>query len=157
MHLHKQECMSHTQEKARSRPSQKGGGRKEAFQVLVHVCNPRTQEAEAGESQVWDQPGLHKTLVSEKKNPKGVGVGKGSLWQSIHDTVTSLSTHQVGRLFYLALSALNQEQDTDGLENKGRTAVCADHRLSGFWEVLGALGDTGFMQCSCQLCRRSQA
>jgi hypothetical protein len=35
--------------------------------ILVHVCNPNTQEAEAGESQVPGQSGLHSETVSEHK------------------------------------------------------------------------------------------
>jgi hypothetical protein len=35
---------------------------------MGHACNPRTQEAEAGESQVPDQPGLHNEALSEKQN-----------------------------------------------------------------------------------------
>jgi hypothetical protein len=35
---------------------------------MVHACNPSTQEAEAEESQVQGQPGLHRETLSLKKN-----------------------------------------------------------------------------------------
>jgi hypothetical protein len=35
--------------------------------MVVHMCYPSTQEAEAGESQVPVQPGLHRDSVSKKK------------------------------------------------------------------------------------------
>jgi hypothetical protein len=36
--------------------------------MLAHVCNPSTQEAEEGGSQVWGQQ--RKTLVSKKKKKR---------------------------------------------------------------------------------------
>jgi hypothetical protein len=32
---------------------------------VAHNCNPSTQEAEAGELQVQDQPGLHSETLSQ--------------------------------------------------------------------------------------------
>jgi hypothetical protein len=39
--------------------------------VVLHACNPSTQESEAGESQVQVQPGLKSKLLSQKKK-KGI-------------------------------------------------------------------------------------
>jgi hypothetical protein len=33
--------------------------------MVAHTCNPSTQEAEAGESQVQDQPRLHSKTLSQ--------------------------------------------------------------------------------------------
>jgi hypothetical protein len=43
----------------------KGGGDK--LGVLAHGCNPSIQEVEAGESQVWGQPELHRESLSNIK------------------------------------------------------------------------------------------
>jgi hypothetical protein len=44
--------------------------------MLVHVCNPKTEEAGAGESLVQGQPGLHSKLLSPKRkeNPLSVSL-----------------------------------------------------------------------------------
>jgi hypothetical protein len=34
--------------------------------VVVHICNPSTQEAEAGGSSVPGQPGTHRETLSQK-------------------------------------------------------------------------------------------
>jgi hypothetical protein len=36
--------------------------------MVVHVCNPNTKEAEAGESQVQGQPGLHREFKASLSN-----------------------------------------------------------------------------------------
>jgi hypothetical protein len=41
--------------------------------VVVNACNPSTWEAEAGGSQVQDQPGLHSETLSLKKDGMGQG------------------------------------------------------------------------------------
>jgi hypothetical protein len=38
--------------------------------VLMHTCNPSTQEMEAGGLQVWGQPGLHSETLPQKHNEK---------------------------------------------------------------------------------------
>jgi hypothetical protein len=38
--------------------------------MKAHICNPSTQEAEAGKSQVSGQPGLHSENQSGKKKKK---------------------------------------------------------------------------------------
>jgi hypothetical protein len=35
---------------------------------VVHICNPSIQEAEARRSQVQGQPGLHREMLTPKKN-----------------------------------------------------------------------------------------
>jgi hypothetical protein len=44
--------------------------------MVVHVCNPCTQETEAGGSQVQDQPGLHTGILSPKKKQQKRKPGK---------------------------------------------------------------------------------
>jgi hypothetical protein len=45
--------------------------------VVVHAFNPSSQEAKAGGSQVGSQPGLHRKILSLKKE------NKTDMWASI--------------------------------------------------------------------------
>jgi hypothetical protein len=43
--------------------------------VIVHICNPSTQKAEAGRSGVWDQSGLQNELQDSLSLKKKQGLG----------------------------------------------------------------------------------
>jgi hypothetical protein len=44
--------------------------RQKVLGVVVHICNPSTQEAEAGGLQIQEQPGLPSEAFSPKKRRK---------------------------------------------------------------------------------------
>jgi hypothetical protein len=50
---------------------------KAKLDMVVHTFNPSTQEAEAGGTQVGGQPGLHRKILSLKKE------NKTNLWAGI--------------------------------------------------------------------------
>jgi hypothetical protein len=40
------------------------------LEMVTHICKPSTQEAEAGVSQVWDQPELNSEILPQKNKNK---------------------------------------------------------------------------------------